>query len=86
MKSTKKPRLPVGVVEKLSKNTGGGKHKAAKGQYSRKRDKKEVQKKINEDNERSPFVVFFEQFEQVFPRDILPAWLQERNLRKLMPD
>jgi len=58
MKSTKKPRLPVGVVQKLTKNTGGGKHKAAKGQYSRKRDKKEVQKKINEDNERSKLVVF----------------------------
>jgi hypothetical protein len=34
-KQKTKPRLPVGVVEKLQKNTGGGAHRNQKTDYKR---------------------------------------------------
>ena len=35
MKQKIKTRLPVGVVEKLSKNSGGGRHRSKKSDYRR---------------------------------------------------
>lgn len=43
-----KPRLPPGVVKKLSDNTGGGTHKKCKGSGSYKRHAKHLERNKEE--------------------------------------
>ncbi|HEY9585269.1 MAG TPA: hypothetical protein VJJ02_01590 [Candidatus Paceibacterota bacterium] len=46
MKHTKQ-RLPLGVVEKLAKNPGGGTHKSPK-TYDRRREKQQLRKQVSD--------------------------------------
>lgn len=43
-----KPRLPAGVVQKLSDNTGGGEHRKKKGKGSYRRREKHAGKTFRE--------------------------------------
>lgn len=48
---TRKPRLPQGVVEKLSDNTGGGRHTKKKGKGSYQRREKHSKRDTRENNQ-----------------------------------
>ena len=48
-----KPRLPVGVVQKLSDNTGGGTHKKQKGKGSYRRKQKHGSRNSEEETSSS---------------------------------